>query len=321
MSNLVYETVDGTAISISLGDGESALEGLLRNNIAIPNGCRSGVCQSCLMQTDATSLPNDSQRGLRTTQKQQGLFLSCCLMPDSDIKVRNADHFEKYSAIVLDSSMLNQEILRLRLRADFDYRPGQYITVWKDTLTARSYSIASVADKNSFIELHIRVYPDGAFSSWAADQIVAGDTIECQGPMGSCFYTEGDDTQELLLAGIGTGIAPLYGILQDALAKGHKGNIYFIAGGKDPGQARYLEPQLDELARLHPQLNVVYSAASSTENNDIYALVKMLKPNCTGVKAFVCGAETFVRKLKKQLFLSGANMADINSDPFIQFNG
>ena len=84
---------------------------------------------------------------------------------------------------------------------------------------ARSYSIASLLTDDS-LELHVRVLPEGRMSQWLASTARVGHADGDPGPSGDCFYTAGREDQPLLLAGTGTGLAPLFGIARDALRQG-----------------------------------------------------------------------------------------------------
>jgi len=92
-------------------------------------------------------------------------------------------------------------------------------------------------------------------------------------------------------------------------------------------QSLYYQSELAALSTQFSNFEVRYSVqeikpelqATHSRESDIYATAKMLVPDFTGTKVFLCGGENFVRKMKKQCFLSGANMGDIHSDTFLSF--
>lgn len=307
-------------------DDESVLSALLREGVDIPYGCRTGVCQSCIMKTEYSEVPRDAQKGLREVQKQQGYFLSCCCKPSEPMVVSLSNQYKKEETTVLDKTVLAHGIVRLRVKKVICYRPGQYMTLWKDADTARTYSLASHPTHDDFIEFHVRVYDDGVFSPWVAEELEVGDTLHIQGPMGDCFYSNPDKSKPLFLSGLGTGLAPLYGIVRDALFQGHLGKILLLIGSRTE-EGIYYQKELSLLEKEFPQLEVRYSvqeispelAATNSRESDIYAAAKMMMPNFSGVNAFLCGGASFVRKMRKQCFLAGANMGDIYSDTFLSF--
>jgi len=326
MTTIYFKSDKEDTREVSLKDNESVLNALLRIGVEVPYGCRSGVCQSCIMKTEHCEIPKNAQKGLREVQKQQGYFLSCCCVPTESFSVSLSDQYKKELTSVIDKTFLTPDIIRLRVKKVICYRPGQYMTLWKDQEIARSYSLASHPTKDDFIEFHIRVYPGGSFSSWVANQLNVGDQLQIQGPMGDCFYSIKDKSQTLFLSGIGTGLAPLYGIVRDALLYGHKGKILLLIGSRSESNL-YYSKELSALKSHYPQLEVRYSiqniapelVSTHSRESDIYATAKMLMPSLADTSVFLCGNDSFVKKMRKQCFLSGANMGDIYSDSFLNF--
>lgn len=326
MTNIYFREASDQVETVSLESGETVLSGLLRSGVDIPYGCRTGVCQSCMMKCQDSEIPIEAQQGLSEAQKQQGYFLSCCAKPNAPMIVGFSNLFKKETTTVIDKTMLSDDIVRLRVKKVISYRPGQYMTLWKDKDTARTYSLASHPTSDDYIEFHVRVYPEGVFSPWARDTLAVGDQLELQGPIGNCFYTKENKSQTLFLSGIGTGLAPLYGIARDALLCGHIGRIIVLIGSRIK-QGIYYQQELKHLQEKYPQLEVKFSVAdldseamaSQGYASNIYTTAKILLPDMSGVRVFLCGAESFVKKMRKQTFLAGANMGDISSDTFLCF--
>ena len=312
----------------TLQEGETVLEGLLRYGVAIPHGCRAGACQSCIMMAEAGTIPAQAQVGLKTGQKQLGYFLSCQCVPQNSLQVRFADQLQQaVSTRVLSLEPLAASVLRLRLAPELDYRPGQYLNIWHTPTDAsgpliRSYSIASVPALDDFIELHIKIIPSGRFSTWAETQLKAGEEIRIQGPLGQCVYSAQHLQQPMLLIGIGTGLAPLYGIARDALNQGHAGSIELVLGAKS-AKGFYLQEELALLSEEFPNLRVHYLSHTDADSDrhvleaDLYQYVKTALPTTKGYSVYLCGAASFVRKMKKQCFLAGAAMQEIYADAFL----
>jgi len=328
MTSIVFENRN-----ITLKENESVLDGLLRAGHDIPNGCRAGACQSCIMKSNSVEEITHAQIGLTEAQKALKHFLSCQCHPKSPISVQNASlSSQQTEGVVIDKTLLNANVSRLRLTADIDYRPGQYLTLWKDKNIARCYSLASHPNKQNYLELHIKHLTDGAFSSWVKSRLNIGDKIKIQGPLGKCFYTA-DKAQPLLLAAIGTGLAPILGILQDALEKGHRGAIHLLLGASSPDNF-YLVDELKNLTAQNRQISLTFvyqniPAQNNTNSEadfsfavqgDIYQYCKETYPDMKDYRVFLCGAESFTTKMRKQCFLAGANMGDISADAFIPFH-
>lgn len=303
---------------------DSVLSALLRGSVALPNSCRAGLCQTCIVQVSDGSVPPAAQSGLTDNQKALGYFLSCQCKPVSDLSVRRVDAAAlTHSAEVISRDWLSAGILRIGLKVGFAFRAGQYVTLKNTAQTGRCYSIASTAQEG-VLECHIKVYPEGRFSQWLAQTLSLGDVLSVQGPMGTCFYHAVDEisrARPLLLVGMGTGLAPLLGIARTALASGHVGPISLVACSRRAEDA-YGATLLQELTAAGENVSVYRLAQEPSQDSDIvqanvYAFVKEHWPVLSGYKVYLCGAESFVKKMKKQCFLSGASMPDILADSFV----
>lgn len=307
--------------------GDTVLDTLLDQGHAIPNSCRAGACQSCVMQVTRGNVPEDSQKGLKDSQKAKGFFLACSCSPKEDIDIQLVDTEQlRISASVSEINKLSADVIELKIKmADaFEYHAGQYVTLWKDDYLGRSYSIANLPEKSEGLYFHIRHVQGGQFSSWVHNELKVGDTLSVQGPAGDCFYTPGNPEQNLLLIGTGTGLAPLYGIIHDALKQDHTGEIHLFHGALNPG-GLYLTDELTRLAQqysnfiYHPcVMNKEQSTVKNITEGDISKIALETIPKPKGWKSFLCGNEELVKTLKKKIFLAGSNMNDIYADPFIQ---
>ena len=301
--------------------GETALDALLRAGVPVAHACRAGACHSCLLRASAGVLPAAAQVGLKDAQRAQGYFLACMCRPESDLTLADEDTTTATELVAV--TRLAPDIVRVQLRptAPFAYRPGQFVTLLRDDGLARSYSLASVPELGEDLELHVRVLPRGRMSGWLADAARPGDPLRLRGPSGDCIYMPGDPTRPLALIGTGTGLAPLHGVVRDALRRGHTGPVTLIHGAVAPS-GLYLQPALAALARAHPNLRYVRCAlhgepAPDLEIGPIEAVAARLLPQLRGHTVFLCGDPERVRVLRKQSFLRGAKLPDILGDAFV----
>lgn len=302
--------------------GETVLDCLLRNGIAVSHSCKAGACQSCLMKGESASIPDSAQKGLKDTQRAQGYFLACCLRPEADLTVSPPGADQRVVARIARLDALNPTVLRVRLEteAPLDYRAGQYVSVIREDGLARSYSLASLPHEPG-LELHVRNIVGGAMSGWLHSQAPIGTQVWLQGPSGNCFYTNSNLDEPLLLAGAGTGLAPLYGIVRDALSQGHRGPIWLFHGAVTP-TGLYLTTELTQLARIHPNFHYVRSVlhgdeASEAEAGELDACILKRFPKLGGWRGYVCGDPALVNLLRKKLFLAGMASKAIYADAFL----
>jgi ferredoxin-NADP reductase/ferredoxin len=302
---------------------ESVLDCLTAHGVTIPSSCHAGLCQTCLMQAVKGTVPATAQVGLKPTLAAQNYFLACACHPEDDMEVMLPQSgIEKFTATVTAIHPLNSEIISLQLRPDtrLKYKAGQFINLYKDAATARSYSLASVPEIDEHLQLHIRRLPKGMVSHWIHHALKIGDSVEISDATGDCFYTVDNLDQNLLLIGTGSGLAPLYGIIRDALAQGHLGTIK-LYHGSNAVESLYLSNELESLSIHHNNFiyqpcvsgNVVPHGFASGRAHDV--AIKE-NPDLSGWRVFLCGHPEMVASGKKLAFFAGASMRDIYSDPF-----
>lgn len=302
--------------------GQTLLEALLDGGAAIPYACRAGACGACIMAVTTGEVPAAAQQGMRETWRQRGYLYTCLCRPDGDLTIEPLGAGARVQARVVERLALSTKVARLRLRLDepLPATAGQYVTLHREGV-ARSYSIAALPAPG-VIELHVRNLPGGQLSPYLCERAEPGDALAVQGPLGDCVYLPGRPEQPLLLAGTGTGLAPLWGVLHDALAAGHRGPIHLFHGAADAA-GLYLVEELSLLATHHPNLHYSTSALRcegsppGVEEGSLEKVIARHLPKTTGMRAFVCGDPALVALIKKKLFLSGTALRDLCSDAFL----
>ncbi len=307
-----------------LAPEESVLDALLRQGVAVPHACKVGACQSCLMRAASGPVPEKAQVGLKDTLKALNYFLSCScyLAPGLELELASGVEELRVSARIELLEPLGEEVLRVGLRpqGDFEYRAGQYLALLREDGLARSYSVASLP-REELLELHVRLLPGGAMSTWLRSQARLGQQVRLQGPAGECFYLPGRPEQPLLLVGTSTGLSPLYGILRDALEQGHTGPVWLFHGAREL-RGLYLMDQLRELAARHPNVHYRPSVlegrlSEGVQVGAVDALMRAECPKLAGWRAFLCGSPELVLSLRKKLFMAGLSLKDIHADAFL----
>ena len=305
-------------------EGESVLDCLLRNGIALSHSCKAGVCQSCLLQAVRGAVPGTAQAGLRDTHRARQYFLSCRCLADNDLEVCRPDVAGlRIRAEVRSIEPLNETVVRLRVSSAAlpEYVAGQFFNVIREDGLLRSYSAASLPGKDEFIEFHVALVRGGRMSTWIHSELEPGAPLDLQGPSGNCFYVEGDPSQPLLLAGTGTGLAPLYGIARDALSRGHAGPIRLVHGTATP-VGLYLVDELRRLAEEHPHFHYSPCVLKGDGNASLpEAAIETYALECAGPlkgwRVYLCGHPDIVRALQRKAFLAGASLKDIYADAFV----
>ncbi len=302
---------------------QSVLDCLTAQGVPIPSSCRSGSCQTCLMRAIKGSVPEKAKAGLKPTLAAQNYFLPCSCYPEENIEiVLPAEGMGKIEATVASVEYLNADILGIKLHPSkpLTYKAGQFINFFRDAATARSYSLASVPALDHELYLNVRKVPSGLVSGWIFSNLKAGDTVTISEAAGDCFYVPGKPGQNILLIGTGSGLAPLYGIIRDALLNGHTGQISLYHGSYN-ADGFYLVKELQKLEQYHSNFRYTPCVSEGEAQKD-YAQGMVLdialadNPDLSGWRIFLCGNPDMVNAAKRETFFAGASMNDIYADPF-----
>ncbi|MEM7159395.1 MAG: 2Fe-2S iron-sulfur cluster-binding protein [Myxococcota bacterium] len=324
MATIVYQGRE-----VTLQRGETVLEGLLRVGASVPHTCRRGLCKTCVLQATPDSVPSAAQRGLLPSESARGLFLACLCRPVTDLHAFPADDAGSTEAEIVDVTRLSATVVRLRLRPDapVEHQAGQYLVLEREDGLSRSYSMANRPGE-PWLELHIRLMAGGAMSGWAYHDARRGTRVRIRGPYGDCVYAPDDPDAPLLMVGVGTGIAPLWGVVREALASDHRGSMTIVEAGLDR-QGLYLHDDLRALAREHGTLHmhscVLEGDGTDSENIlrapvDKFALQLFARADPATkarYRVLLCGDSAVVHRLRRGLFLAGLSSRRIFADAFV----
>ena len=305
-------------------DDETLLDALQRQGVEVSFSCRNGICQVCMLRTASGSVPPDSQQGINLELQDKGYFFPCKCFPIDDMHIeepRKSDIF--IDAVIAEKTKLSGNIFKFRLEPvkNFTYRAGQFINVRHSDGAVRSYSLASTAGEDYLLELHIRHVPDGKVSGWLCEHAEVGDVIPIQEAEGECYYREDEPEKPLVLIGSGTGLAPLVGVVREAISVGREKDIYLYHGGCLEEEL-YLHTELSLLAKETPQF--YYTACLSSElpfdtdilQGSVSDIALSSHPDLAGYSIYLAGSPEMVESTENTLRMKGVLQENIYSDPF-----
>ena len=214
------------------------------------------------------------------------------------------------------------------------HHAGQHVDV---RLTApdgymaeRSYSIASAPEDSRF-SLTIERLEEGEVSTYLADELRAGDTLELRGPIGGYFVWDVAVGGPLFLVAGGSGIVPLMAMLRhrdaalatsDSAAR-HRLPARLLYSSRDWDEVIYRE-QLARLAENDSALEVRHTLTRNQPADwmgfrrriDRAMLEEVTWPASERPRVFVCGPTPLVEAVAQSLVELGHEPALIKTERF-----
>lgn len=299
---------------VTVDTGSNLLDSLLGAGISVPYSCRAGSCQACMVRCLAGEPLDVKPEALDQARRDQGWRLACQCSVVDDLQIQIFDpRSDGIPAQIQACDWLSDHVLRLRLlpQRAVRYRAGQHLLLWTADGIARPYSLASLPQEDTFLEFHLECRQPGAFSD-AARQFKAGEPLRLGALSGGALHYDPDwQTRPLWLLGAGTGLAPLYAILREALRQSHQGPIRVMHVARSTTE-HYLAGSLLELAELHPhiQLDLIEAAA-------LPGALAVLRPGSRQTIALACGGPDTVDAIARRLYLAGLPRRQLFTDLFL----
>ncbi|MGG5873340.1 iron-sulfur-binding ferredoxin reductase [Pseudomonas peli] len=299
---------------LEVAPASNLLDSLLAAGIAVPYSCRAGSCHACLVRCVGGELLDGKPEALDDTRREQGWRLACQCRVVEDVQIEVFDPLRDASpAVIHNCDWLSSDVLRLRLtpQRPLRYSAGQHLQLWTEGGIARPYSLASVPGDDPWLEFHIDCRQGGAFAT-AARTFQPGDSLRLGELRGAALHYDPDwQTRPLWLMAAGTGLAPLYGVLREALRQEHQGAIRVIHLAHD-ASAHYLAEPLRTLAASHPQLQVELLVAA-----ELPAALAELRLVSRQTIALLCGQPDSVETFARRLYLAGLPRSQVFADVFL----
>ncbi len=322
-------------ISFTCEESETVLDAALEQGIALPYGCRNGLCGSCKADLIAGEVdyPDGEPGGLSEEDKQQGKALLCRAHPKSDLQlkvqlVRDAPPLEIKTLPVRVKKIdhLSHDVVRLMLQLPasepFDYCAGQWIYFLLKDGRKRAFSIANAPNDHHELELQIRHVEGGLFTDFVFHHLEEGAMLRIEGPHGS-FYFHDDDRPLVMVAG-GTGFAPLKGILEELMEQGgypHPIHLFWGARHREDLYQDALVRQWVDEGRLQLSYSPVLSEAGEAddwkgETGFVHQAVLRHFPDLSGHAVYMAGPPPMIESCREGFLSAGLDEAHLHYDSF-----
>lgn len=299
---------------VQVETGSNLLDALHGAGIAVPYSCRAGSCHACLVRCARGAPQDDKPEALEQARREQGWRLACQCRLVEDLQVEVFDPLKDgRPAHIHSCDWLSPNVLRLRVLAEqpLRYRAGQHLVLWTASGVARPYSLASLPEEDPWLEFHLDCRQPGAFSD-AARSFKVGDSLRLGDLRGGALHYDADwQARPLWLLAAGTGLAPLYALLREALRQDHQGAIRLLHLAHEPAE-HYLAGPLQQLAAAHPGLQVELLCSA-----ELPAALAELKLVSRQTLALLCGHPSSVEGFTRRLYLAGMPRNQMFSDLFL----
>ena len=326
-------------VEMDVFEGETVLDAAFRQGISVMHGCKEGQCSSCksLLVEGDIELLKYSTFALPDYQKDTSHILLCRTLAYSDITVellnydedlmRRSIAVQEFPATLTAITPLTHDIRLLEIELDQPLRfwAGQYvdITIPGPNIT-RSFSMANPPAEKTRLQFIIKRYSEGAFSALLDGGLQVGQSLTAKGPYGTCFRRE-ERSGPMLLIGGGSGMSPLWSILQDHVQSGERRPVRFFYGARAARDLFYLDA-FAELASRLPDFRFI-PALSHAEPDDrwdgetgfVHEVVQRIlrAENMEGeIDAYSCGPAPMIDAVLPVLQMAGVEPDHIYFDKF-----
>jgi ferredoxin-NADP reductase len=163
----------------------------------------------------------------------------------------------RVSEIVRETSQAVTVFLEPEDGRPLGFSAGQYLTHCFEINGAparRAYSLSS--PEGGRIACTIKAIDGGLASDFIARRLRTGDRYSILGPSGDFVLDAGTDTPLAFLAG-GSGITPVMGLIETALARAPSRRIRLVYANRSEGEIIFAS-RLTQLQQRHPNLEVVH---------------------------------------------------------------
>lgn len=216
-------------------------------------------------------------------------------------------------------------------RGAFAFQPGQFITLRADVDGAdvrRSYSICSTPQllaQAGFMEVGVRVVPDGVFSNWLATHVKQGINLPVMPPDGR-FVSKQPKAIHRVGFAAGSGITPILSIMTHTLQTQAHSKFTLVYGNKNTASVMFNETLQDLKDRYPDRVTLLHVLSRQAQDTDllegridtakVQRLLASLLPARSMDEVFVCGPEGMIETTCQALLDAGVPANRIHAERF-----
>ena len=305
---------------------DTVLRAALRAGIGFPYECNSGGCGSCRFELLEGAVDDlwPAAPGRSERDRRKGRLLGCQSRATTDVRiaVRTGTEYVPAAApmvrtgVLLDIADVTHDIRTFRFSSPNPaaFLPGQYAVLGiAGVASPRCYSMSNLPNDDGVWEFMIRRVPGGVATSRLFDDLMAGDSIEIDGPYGLAWLRT-DNQRDLVCVAGGSGLAPMVSIARGAAAEGmlEERELHFFYGARTPrdvcGEAFLRDlPAFGERVHFHPVVSLAdlepETPWSGTTGFVHDALTAVLGPDLNGYEWYFAGPPPMAQAMQDRLLV------------------
>lgn len=319
---------------------ETILEAAHQTGHTLPYGCQNGTCGKCKgdVLVGEVDYGEHTDAALTNADKENGKALFCCATPLSDLTLAIRQSAPQVApprilpARVEEKAILTNDVMIIQLKLPSNerliFKAGQYIEFLLKNGKRRAFSIANAPHHDQTIELHLRLVPDGEFTTYAFEEMPEKTIMRFEGAFGD-FQLREESTKPILMVATGTGFAPIKGMIEHMLEKQIDREVSLYWGARTLADLYQFE-LANAWAAKHPHIRFipVLSQPLTEDNWDGfkgYVQDAILFDFESGVlsghalsqyEVYCCGVPEMVNDTQAALVNKGINSEDFFADLF-----
>ena len=224
-----------------------------------------------------------------------------------------------FQATVLGNKKLTHDVILLSLSApkEFSFLAGQFITLRVEQgseFRLKSYSILNPPSEKGKVDLCIKIV-DGGFASEFLKKVKKGDSFQVKGPLGHFVLEEDDKNKEIWMIGGGTGVAPLYNMLKEHLAR-HKNKKFVLIFSVREKKDLFLQEELTQLEQKYAHFTYIPTLTREKWQGATGRVQEHLPADGENKTFYICGLKELVLETKEVLLKKGVALKNVKFERY-----
>jgi NAD(P)H-flavin reductase/ferredoxin len=329
-------TLEPSGKQIQVKEGQTLLDGIIRNGLQVSYGCRHGNCALCkakVIDGEYEIMDRVTDYSLLAFERDEGYVLLCSTVPESDLTVEIEEEETEgiefhpvvdFEAVVFKNEKLTKDIHLIQIEPiepnNIRYSSGQFFEfAIPEIEQTRAYSMANRYTDYHLIDFHIKKIENGAGSNFMCS-LEPGDTVNGSGPYGKMQLMNRD--KDLIFVAGGSGMAPIKALIEELYSGSFQHQAWFFYGARTKADL-FLSEQWNEMEKNYPGFRFIPSLSEYKNEKDwqgetgyIADVLEKYLTDMSNMDAYLCGPPILIETVTNVLYKGGLRRTDIFSDEF-----